>query len=311
MTFEELVNLYKEAEKNPWEFFKVHTLKEMLRISHPDKWRDYDSTQIFTSFPKFHKASLTPIVMVGKYPLLRSIRKGDLREVWASDQFIVKVPLVDQKAANNLIAKEAATLTFLNKESEGLSYQHYFPKLVDNFLEGKKRIIVTTYPDRIMSLLDIKELYPNGLNGRHIAWMTKRALAILGFLHLKGYCHGAMTPEHIMVCPENKAGVLVGWIHSEKIGDKIKTVPSIRRDWYPESAKLGLTPKIDLVIMAKTMLFMADSLLPKRFKNFLRALELGVNVDAWELSDDLATILLDCYGPPKFVPLVVDITKGK
>ena len=50
--------------------------------------------------------------------------------------------------------------------------------------------------------------------------------------------------------------------------------------------------------------FLANDTLPKRLKNFVKALSVpSLKCGASVLKEDLKSILFDCYGPPKFVEL--------
>jgi serine/threonine protein kinase len=302
---EELKQLLKEAQRDPWAFFVKHKLKDLLVQCHPDKHPGNDTaTLLFTGFSAAFELTKKEPLIFGKYRVTRHLCDGDLRSIYACDDKIVKVPLVDSKSANKLAKKEAGLLTLFSEKAAGLSYQYYFPSLVDSFSDNGKLINVTSHREVLYSVADLLKKFPNGLEGRHIGWMAKRILTVLGFVHYCGYTHGAITPEHIMFGPSDHSGVLTGWIHAEKHGDKIKTIPASRRSLYPDFAKDGLTPKVDIAMMGKSLTLLAGDL-PKRLKNFLKALSLGVAGSAWDLEEDLSSILKDTYGAPKFVELTV------
>lgn len=301
----DLVATLKAAKRDPWVFFKEHKLKDLLVLCHPDKNPgDPQAAFYFTEFSSAFERTKTEPLMFGSYRTTNHLCDGDLRSIHACDDSIVKVPLVESKSANKLAKKEAELLTLFAEKAKGLSYKAYFPKLVDSFSDKGKLINVTSHKEVLYSVTDLLNRFPDGLDGRHLGWMLKRMLSILGYVHSLGYCHGAMTPEHILFAPSNHCGVLTGWIHSEKIGDKIKTIPASRRAMYPEFAKTGLTPKVDTCMMGRSLTLLSGNL-PKRLKNFLKALSLGLNDSAWDLEDSLNEILKESYGPPKFIDLVI------
>lgn len=289
MTYDELMLLAKQAKLDPWEFFKTHSLKELQIASHPDKLR-CDSSDLFASFAREFKRSETPPVMCGSYPLFTEIAVGDLRIVHASKDCVVKIPRITGRSANKLASSEAEILTTLAERAKGTSYGAYIPQLVEEFIWEKKQVVCTSYPKEIFALNQFGKLEPC-----HVGWIVNRALTALGFIHYCGYAHCAVTPEHLMIAPENHAGVLTGWIHAQKLGDSLTVVPSTRKDWY--SGKTA-TIALDLALLGHTILEVSD--LPKRMKNFARALILGVNVDAWTLQEDWSAILVDIFGAPKF-----------
>lgn len=301
----DLIGLLREAEKDPWVFFAKHKLRDLLIKCHPDKNPgDEIATILFTGFSAAFELTKKDPLVFGKYRVTRHLCDGDLRSIYVSGENIVKVPLVDSKSANKLAKKEADLLTLFAEQAKGKSYSHYFPTLVDSFLHEKKQVNVTSHREVLYSVANLLNKFPKGIDGRHVGWMAKRMLSILGFVHYCGYTHGAMTPEHIMFAPANHAGVLTGWIHAEKHGDKIKTIPAHRRSLYPDFAKNGLTPKVDTSMMGKSLTLLAGDL-PKRLKNFLKAVSMGLPDGAWDLEDNLNDVLKDVYGAPKFVELSV------
>lgn len=309
-----LIAMLEQAKADPWGFFKVNDLRDFQSNCHPDRWPDNraQAEKLFLGFQTEHDRASVPQRVLkspkAEYKLIREYATGDLRTVHlAQDGILVKIPRVTNKQANNLIAKEAEILSVLSDISLGTSYARYLPKLVESFVDDGKRINVTDHRDRLVSMHEIRKQYPDGIDGRHIGWMMKRLLTVAGYAHNKGYVHGAITPEHAMFCSENHGGVLCGWIHTEKIGDKIKTVPATRKDWYPTDAKICLTPAVDIYMIGRLMLYgMNPGECPQRLRSFIQATQLPVSMrpkDAWELCDDLTDILRLVYGVPKFVVL--------
>lgn len=308
--------LLKQANQNPWKFFSEHSLKEMQFASHPDKWigDSVAASEIFTGFGVAHAKSLKPQRTVTsstrEYRIVEELAVGDLRIVHRlSNDWILKEPRTKGKAVNNLVAKEAEILRQLNELAGKTKYAYYFPQIVETFLVDDQRINVTFYDQRLISAEAIKRAYPQGLSGRHIGWMFKRLLTGLGYIHNKGWIHGAITPEHVMFCPENHAGVMVGWIHAEKPKSQIKTVPAHRKDWYPEDAKKYLTSGVDIYMAGKLMTYLMNpEEVPRQIGAFLKATQLPAAMrpqDAWELCDDFTKLLTEVYGVPKFVDLVI------
>ncbi len=309
MTFYDLMLLAEQADSDPWEFFKTHNLKDLQKAAHPDKWPSEPSaTSLFIRFKSAHDRSQVPIVYIGKHPLLRQIASGDLREIFLSTNGnLVKVPKVEDKAADKLIKKEKDILTLLKESSGANIIQYFYPHMVDSVTVNNKIHNVTIYDKKLYTAEQIKQYFPKGLDGRHIGWMLRRMLVGVGYAHSLGYCHGAITPEHMMFAPENHAGVLTGWIHAEKIGQKSQVVPGNRIDWYPDFAKKGLTPAVDFYMIGLLAEYLCDDQVPKKIRNFLKALKFpSIGVDALELDNDFKEILYDCYGKSKFVDLVIN-----
>ena len=63
------------------------------------------------------------------------------------------------------------------------------------------------------SLTHLMELFPGGIEFRHIVWMMNRALNAVGFAHDAGVVPGAVIPEHLMYS-ESHGLTLVDWCYS-------------------------------------------------------------------------------------------------
>lgn len=307
MNLSELTELCIQAEADPWEFFAIHTLKDMLKASHPDKWpSDKSAHSLFIRFQAAAKLTESPKQFVGKYPLNSLVYEGDLRKVYRSTNgVLVKVPTIREKEADNLILKEKQILDLTKSASKGNIIQYFFPHMVDSIEHDGTIVNVTIYDRKLHTAAEIKKVYPSGVEGRHLAWMMRRMFTGVGYLHSLGYVHGAITPEHVMFGPENHCGVITGMIHADKIGEKLSVVPASRMDWYPDFAKKGLTPDLDCYMIGRLSEFLSDGKLPTRFGRFVKNLKnlRGVSLD--DLDIDLKEILLECYGEPKFINFVV------
>ena len=308
-TFKDLAFSCLDAEKDPWKFFDIFPIRDILKAIHPDKWpHEPTCPSLFIRYNTAYQRSQKPKEFVGAYPLLSLHAEGDLRDIFNTiDGNLIKVPKIVDKAANRLIEKESETLKKLKKEANGNLIQYFFPQMVDSVEKDGKLHNVTIYERKLHTAAQIKEAFPSGLNGRHIAWMLRRMLTGVGYMHSLDLCHGAITPEHVMFCIENHGGVLTGIIHSDKTGEKLSVVPAKRKDWYPDFAKKGLTPSVDFAMIGRVVDFLSDDSLPKRLKNFVKALSLpSLKCEASVLEEDLKSILFDCYGPPRFLDLVME-----
>jgi len=305
MEIQELKTLIKKYRDNPWDFFKSRTIKEVSIFSHPDKWivKGVDTSSIFAEFQSLYEKSTTIPIKVGKYTLLSHICTGDLREIYnTEDGAIIKVPRVKNKSADTLIKKEEKILKEFN---DGSTYSLYFPTIINSFSSDNGITLVTKNTEKFFSIAQILKIRPNGLGGRHVGWITRRVLTVLGFVHSKGWANCAVTPEHILISPTNHGAALTGWIHGEKFGDKIKAIPVIRKDMYPEFAKNGASPKLDIVMAAKSLLLLASkesTETPKRIINFLKGMQMG-SPDVWDLEEEFSELLKDVYGKRRFVEL--------
>lgn len=61
------------------------------------------------------------------------------------------------------------------------------------------------------SLDQARSFYPAGVDARHIVWIWRRTLEVLGFVHRQGWSHGGLRPEHLLVHPRDHGILLCGW----------------------------------------------------------------------------------------------------
>jgi len=256
------------------------------------------------------------------YELVDSIGLGDLSEVHGAlrddKRFIVKIPRVPH--CNPLMAKEHDAIMELRKRAENSSYLEYLPDPVETFEQEGRRINVFRWRDGFRTAEEIRKRYPEGLDGRHLAWMFNRTLEVLGFVHRAGWIHGAVLPPHLMFHPEDHALMLVGWIHAERLNRPLSVVPARFADWYPRECRdrAPLTPSVDIFLAAKTVIHLAGGdpvrgevpkAVPNDIRRFLKACLLETPrsrcQDAWQLHEEFTQLLEGVYGFPKYHNLVM------
>ncbi len=170
------------------------------------------------------------------------------------------------------------------------------------------------------TLEEVRRRYPAGLDARHLAWVFKRLLTVLGFAHACDLVHGAVLPPHAMIHAENHGLQLVDWIHTAPIGGTLDIVPAAYREWYPREALNyePAGPPTDIYLAAKCMIYLAGgdpvaerwpSAVPRPMRQFMetclyRASRMRPK-DAWKLHDEFDELLGRLFGPPKYHRLVM------
>lgn len=104
-----------------------------------------------------------------------------------------------------------------------------------------------------------EEKFPEGVEPRQVWWIFRRLLMTLWLAHLKGYAHGAVTPDHVLVYPEAHGLVLLDWTGASHL--KTEPVPLYDPAWSefvpPELlARAPATTGSDLFMAAKTALYL-------------------------------------------------------
>lgn len=175
------------------------------------------------------------------------------------------VKIARTPADNDLIAAEAETLKRLTASGDPKRLV-YYPVLLDTFgakLDGKRvRANVFAQLDGFYNLEQVRQARPNGLDPLDAAWMWRRLLWALDYIHDKGVVHGAVLPQNIMILPAQHGLVLVDWAYSAmKRGSDYppaKAVVTRQRGWYPEGVlkKHALAPAVDITMAARSFVYL-------------------------------------------------------
>jgi hypothetical protein len=257
------------------------------------------------------------------YTLLNFLAAGDVADVYfaaGEDRgYILKVSRVPEGAA--LLENERTALATVLASAGDTTYRKYFPTLAESF-RGRdmidKRVNVFLHEPGFYTLEQVKARYPDGLDGRHLAWIYKRLLTALGFHHRQNLVHGAVLPCHVLLHAANHGLQVVGWGQAVEAGQTIAAVSARYRDWYPPevSAHRPATAETDLFLAARCLIYLAggDPLtermpdaVPKGMQRFFQASLLKGQAmrpdDAWALHEEFDDLLRGLYGPPRFIEL--------
>jgi hypothetical protein len=265
-----------------------------------------------------------------RYTLLRLLASGDVADVHlatAADEPAAAEPLYLLKVArapegNAHLDVERKALRTLLDGAGTTTYRNYLPALVDSFpTTGRRpqRINVFRWEAGFHTFEQVHEQHP-ALDGRHLAWIFKRLLTVLGFSHRRGIVHGAVLPCHALIHAAGHGLRLVGWGQSVTAGRCLRTVPARYRDWYPAEVHdhRPASPATDLFLAARCLVYLAggDPLtnrmpetVPSPMRRFVQTCFLESAAmrpdDAWALMEDFDALLRALYGSPKFHELTL------
>lgn len=259
------------------------------------------------------KVTASLISKRGTYKITEEFRTGDVANILLGEfdgtKYLLKV--VRKPGDNDLLDNEVRVLRELHakKGDQAVTFQKYLPKVAESFviLEGKtnRRVNVMDVAEGCYSLAEIKAAYPEGIDARDAAWMVRRAMEGLGWVHEVGYVHGAVLPEHILVHPIGHSARLVGWSYAVKTGQKLTAVSAPRKGMYPPSvfAKEPATPKLDVQMLGATAeLMLSDakgamrSDLPPEVVAFFLKCRRGEIADGWTAYRAYDEVLGKVYG---------------
>lgn len=310
-----------------WDEFRrgvARWLDSSLRFSIPDTNPDLgdaceipmiaqsNDTSEMRGEPSFaaHIASQTRLVNGGRSTYRTYLSDDGLR--------FIKQGLVDD--GNRVLRKEALVIRQLRSSAGTSAYKHYFPFLIRQ--EPSSTGVVMIYraaEPSSHSAVEIHRRYPQGVAGRHVAWMFNRMLEAIGYAHLNGTVHAAVMPQHLWFDCDSHGLQLTDWTHAKRIGQTIRYLPRRYRKWYPDSLSLTAEPSLDIYMAAKSALYLAgvdgdsaDCLepLPRPIDRLLRSClfessRMRPN-DAWQLHQEFRDLLETVYGEPEFCSLSMD-----
>jgi hypothetical protein len=266
-----------------------------------------------------------------RYAPLRLLATGDVADIHlaatASEShtatetlYLLKVARVPQDNAH--LNLERKNLTRLLGVAGNTTYRNYLPALVDSFPttgRSPRQINVFRWEPGFHTLEQLHEQHP-ALDGRHLAWIFKRLLTVLGFSHRQNILHGAVLPCHALIHAGGHGLRLVGWGRSVAVGQRIRTVPARYHDWYPSEVQhqQPASPATDLFLAARCLVYLAGGdpvtnrmpeAVPPPMRRFLQTCLLESAAmrpdDAWALVEDFDELLHALYGPPKFHELTL------
>jgi len=238
----------------------------------------------------------------------------------AESRYLLKISRTSE--GDGFLENERRALTKLRTAAGDTSFRWYLPKLVESFKvsdRSERRVHVFLDEPGFYTLEQVHDQHPV-LDGRHLDWIFKRLLTVLGVSHGQGIVHGAVLPCHVLIHAANHGLQLIGWGQSVEVERRITALATRYRGWYPLEVlkKQPATPATDLFLAARCLIYLAggdpvrdrmpDSV-PASMQRFLATCLLeGTRMrpqDAWKLMDEFDDLLRQLYGPPKFHPLTM------
>jgi RIO-like serine/threonine protein kinase len=148
---------------------------------------------------------------------------GEVSEVYLAQRVgpmpflvVIKISAVGNAAAVH--AREATVLREL-QDLAGDGADSYFAQLLSEVVaigavadDAPRHALVLKAPNGYWgSLADLNARFPQGLDPRHAVWIWRRVLGMLAFIHSRGWVHGDVRPEHVLVHPGDHGARLIGW----------------------------------------------------------------------------------------------------
>ncbi|MFO0548681.1 MAG: hypothetical protein U0271_09850 [Polyangiaceae bacterium] len=257
------------------------------------------------------------------YSMRSVLARGDLATVFAGEengagrQIVAKI--ADDPADSDLLEVEARVLSRLRAAPS--KQAKHLPMLLDRFRTADGRF--GTIFERLdgLDLVTLRERLGGAVPGRHLLWILRRALSVLGWAHHAGVVHGNVEPAHLVVRPRDHNVWLVDWcwsvVEPARTGEGFRCANEV---YGPPEAREGgpPLPASDLYALGKTLVYAAggdpvnktvsDEVDPRigRFLRFLcQESQAGRPQDAWELYRQVDHLRREVFGPHTFVELEV------
>ena len=258
----------------------------------------------------------------GKYRMGEALARGDLAQIYQAEtisgprdtpRVVLKVAL--DVRDNDFLYNEVRILKLLHKERS--PYQKHLPILVDQFKTGDNRRANILSHLNGHDLHSIREKYKDGIPERHIIWIFRRCLSVLGYAHSKGVVHGNIDPSHIIVRANDHNVWVLDWCYAvhnpARTGESFRILNETYSPPEVEQRKPPL-PAADLYSLGKCMLYLlggnvetdelpagVDQRIQRFIQFFLIPSAPSRAQDAWEMYAKLDKLREEIYGNHEFI----------
>jgi hypothetical protein len=260
----------------------------------------------------------------------QTLRIGDRRAIGSvsniydcllTDGTPALVKIARDACANLLLVNEARILRRLREADRAGRFTPFLSMIVTSFGLGddatsqpRQGTVLRMHeaihsPDELYTLDEVRTHFPAGLDPRHVAWIWRRLLTILGFAHAQDTVHAAVLPDHVLIEPRDHKLVLIGWtcaVSSWRTHRSPVAMTAGYRDWYSRLGYLRKppTPALDIALGATCMIELlgANPAIPAALRRyFARCTQ--TTLDAAQLLRDFDRLIETLWGPRKFMTL--------
>lgn len=146
--------------------------------------------------------------------------------------------------------------------------------------------------------------YSSGIAKEHVYWIYRQFLLTLYCCHLRGVIHGAVTPNHLLIFPEEHGVVLLDWTASCDFStqEHVPIVNGRYRKFYPSDVfdKKPASFVTDLSMLNQSVLSLAGSDLPLEVVKFLTRKPVDKLSSSSDMYDEFGELITKLHGPRKF-----------
>lgn len=247
------------------------------------------------------------------------LSEGDLSTLyWVGDEQRQVLKIAKDATNNDLLQGEAKNVRLLWQDDSLARFRPLVPKLLTSFRyrgeSGESPRQANLLEFATGPLYSLKAVHDrNGdLDPRDMAWIFRRLLLAVGLAHRVGVVHGAVTPEHVLIQPEEHGLVLVDWAYSCPSQETIRAIVPTYEAWYPMEvfAREGATSATDIYMVAGAMNYMLSGSCATAPSTPIAQFLLGCRptvahrrpYDAFALLGEFDEFIERLWGPRKFRP---------
>lgn len=185
-------------------------------------------------------------------------------------------------------------------------FKPYFSEIIDtfSFQNGTERLSGAAFNSLrgLYSLHEILNDYPEGIDGRDVAWMYRRMLIAVGNTHDAGFIHGGAHLDSFLIHPKFHGLVLINWQYSVEKGAPAHALAKSAQKIYPKYVldKEPLKTDLDISLASNAALQLLDGKAPKRLRTFIKNMALYPEKDAANALYETDEMLKEVYGPKTF-----------
>lgn len=170
----------------------------------------------------------------------------------------VVIRTANEPGDNSFLYNEIRNLDLLHRQE--VAQWRGVPFMLSRFNAGERVGIISRYFDGV-TLFQVRanKLHVNGLDQRHMVWVMDRILRVLGYVHSIGMVHGCISPDKVLIRPDNHSAMITGWCHAvyqpattgERVvfEDRVFQAPEVT-----ESKNIG--PWTDIYSLGKTLIWL-------------------------------------------------------
>lgn len=230
---------------------------------------------------------------------------------YAQGKETASVLIVAHPSNSDLAQHHADTLTYLH-QSAPAEFLGFYPQVIETFEHrdgsATRLGIVQTRTAGFVPFSKILSVYPDGIDGRDVAWIFRRMLVAVGNAHDVGRIHGAVSMDSFSIHPEEHGVILSDWQYSVESGQSLRAVPQGLKDKYPDSvlSKGTVTANLDINFCGKIASELLDQNGPQKMRDFFNVCQRQQSLPASVLLAEFDRLLYGLYGEPRFHPFTLN-----